>query len=740
MFTKPRNICIIIYKVINLETKRWKNRDALITGFDNYDIDVLAKPIRESKFMKRAKEKGMAKVQDPHEAHLTVRSTHMEQTAIMAKKLAEGLGLNEIVAYIGMLMHDAGHTFGSHEGEQAMNIIGILEGIGFFHHSAKGVDVVLGEDIIQSLINQVPDARENKELENKLREDVWYFLEIIVGHDGESTSKDIKKMAKGKNKYASIKEGVLAKVSKANRTNEYKCQVETLEAELSKPADILAYLKTDMLDAFSFKIFDRFSDNYSELIAQLLCETYGDTKRIKEEIENAENDIEKAKIEEKYRQQRIRNAKEYIREIKIKHLRETNEDIDEECVEQVRNIIFRLENENIDMENITKEQYNRTIEIVNNVILEFTRKKIEEGQNINVVKVQASKISDYFVKMQKTRKRVVEDVMDRMQEAILNDYIETTNKKWEEYDNDSSLSDEERYALKKQSMGFSDKVNEIIYGPKGMKALDYIEYVQYAKKEYQTELMPKVTYKMIRNNAKVIVKTGIIRKKFFDPKVTSHIQDEKLLQIMQKKDLDIDNYEKYKKRLDLREEEIRTIKGRAHLKKNYYSQKSRPRLKRLELYKDIYRSIQRQGGRFARNCEDVYNAIPYTTKELFQRAVNENYEENQYLGKEEAKKIKEIRGLINNKFKNSEVTAEGIQELMDEYIEKERQNIEEKVATLICRDYIAGMGDIRIKDLLIKTGYASRRKLDKQDIPSKEENKGVKKLIDNLEKDREIQL
>ena len=145
--------------MINLRSNKWSNIDALVTGFDDYEVELL-KVIFDSKFMKRAKEKSMAKIQDPEEAHITTRSTHMEQAAIQIKKLANKLGLNETVSYIGMLMHDAGHTFGSHEGEQLMNIIGEIENIGFFHHSAKGVDVILSEGIIQSFVNQIPEARQ----------------------------------------------------------------------------------------------------------------------------------------------------------------------------------------------------------------------------------------------------------------------------------------------------------------------------------------------------------------------------------------------------------------------------------------------------------------------------------------------------------------------------------------------------------------------------------------------------
>ena len=88
--------------------------------------------------------------------------------------------------------------------------------------------------------------------------------------------------------------------------------------------------------------------------------------------------------------------------------------------------------------------------------------------------------------MQQTRKRVVEELLTRVQDTLRNDYIETTLSRWKEIDENRELSDEERYRLKKQGMDFSDKVNKIIYGKNGIKDLNYREIFQYVKKVYQT--------------------------------------------------------------------------------------------------------------------------------------------------------------------------------------------------------------------------------------------------------------
>jgi len=234
-----------------MSARRWSNKDALVTSFDGYMNELKAVIDERAKYTRRAEGKPMATIEDPDNPHITNRGEHMRQAAIEALKIAKGLGLNETVIYIGMLMHDAGQPFGAHDGEKTMSIIGELLNTGFFHHNAKGVDVVLSEDIIQKFIDAVPEAKDNKELQESLEAEAWYFLELIVGHDGESTSKDNEKYNKSGKKYKSIKEAVLDKVSTANRTNQYKCSVETLEAQVSKPADILSYLKSDILTGFS---------------------------------------------------------------------------------------------------------------------------------------------------------------------------------------------------------------------------------------------------------------------------------------------------------------------------------------------------------------------------------------------------------------------------------------------------------------------------------------------------------
>ena len=661
----------------------------------------------------------------------------MEETALVAERIAKKLGLNETVAYIGMLMHDAGHTLGSHEGEQTMNIIGELENIGFFHHSAKGVDVVLSEGIIQSFVDKVPEAKQNKELEKRLKEEAWYFLELIVGHDGEATKSD--RNIDTQKKYNSMKEAVLDKVSKANTTNQYKCPVETLEAQISKPADVLAYFKSDMIDAYTQDILKEFSDDYLKLIGETLCETYEETEKINEKLEKSD-DNEKKKLEQEIGKERIKKAKKLIREIKIEHIRENPEDIDTESTNELRKIIKKLDENNIDYENISSNEYRAVKNIIDKIIEDYVKEKISQGIDKNTIKAQTRKISDCFIKMQKTRKRVVEDVMDRMKEALIEDYINTTLKNWEKTDADESLTADERYKLKKQQMGFSNKANEIIYGIAGVKALNYRDYVHKAKKEYQTDSMPKALYKMILDCSRVILKTGIIREKFYDNIVVSNIDDQKLINIMHKDDIDTEENDRFKKKVDLKEEQIRIKMPKKQTR--YKGKKVKRKIEMNNICKDIYRNIQRQGTRFARNLKDVYCAIPNTVEATVRKAINKDYDENQYLGGEEKKEIQRIKKDLKERFKEKQfdkLSNDELKEYIKDEIEIEKESLEEKMAIFLCRDYIAGMGDNRIKDLVVKLGYVSKRKLDKQDKQSKVKNKNIDILLDKIKKENDKQ-
>ena len=91
--------------------------------------------------------------------------------------------------------------------------------------------------------------------------------------------------------------------------------------------------------------------------------------------------------------------------------------------------------------------------------------------------------------------------MNELQEALITDYLKTTKKKWEQIEKNVSLSKDERREQKKVAMGFSEKTNALLFGgkpnQKSFKGLNYNEFVQYSKMEYQTKSVPKAVLKTV---------------------------------------------------------------------------------------------------------------------------------------------------------------------------------------------------------------------------------------------------
>lgn len=214
--------------------------------WDKY-IDYLIDAINGSKFMKRAERKPMSTPKTATESHISTRSTHLRESADVAKRLAKGLGLNEDYIYTAMLMHDAGHPFSAHEGEEIFNYLGELHNTQYFHHNAKGIEIIISEDICGKAISKIPNIENNPELKRKLEEEFDYFLDVVISHDGEATKKD---MLKSETYYPNIHDAVAAKVRSANTQNVYKFIAQTPEGKIAKFADVIAYLASDMQDRF----------------------------------------------------------------------------------------------------------------------------------------------------------------------------------------------------------------------------------------------------------------------------------------------------------------------------------------------------------------------------------------------------------------------------------------------------------------------------------------------------------
>ena len=244
-------------------------------------MQYLIEAIDESNFMKRAETKPMATPKGSLESHVTSRATHVRNAANIIRRLAKGLGLNSKFAYAGMLMHDAGHPFSGHEGEVIFSDIGGLSNTQFFHHNAKGVEIILSEDICEKAISKIPNIELNPNLRDKLREEFYYFLDIVISHDGEASPAEMYREA---DEYPDIRTAVEQKLLSANATNKYKFVAQTPEGKLAKYADVIAYLATDIQDGFRLGIYKDFPDDYLEVFGEMFSTSFA---RTSEEIGRA---------------------------------------------------------------------------------------------------------------------------------------------------------------------------------------------------------------------------------------------------------------------------------------------------------------------------------------------------------------------------------------------------------------------------------------------------------------------
>lgn len=676
---------------------KWRNPYAQKTAFDEniQDSNQLIKVMfsllntydSRTKAIKRQKGKGMADAIQDFDTHIVDRETHMKQTANLAAIMAARLGLNVIIPTLGMYGHDIGHFVYSHEGEVILSTIGVLLKVGYFNHPAKGIEVMNSENFIDKLVDafiySIDDPLKREQIRNddaymkRLKSDAWYILDVIVSHDGEATSKEIKQQLEEKRDSVkqSPKDAVREKTSKSNSFNLSKNAPETLEAALAKPADVISYLKTDLENAFRKEIMDDFNDDFLECVGALLFEKEG---------------------VEKTQEEKIKETKEHIKKVKKDCLRETKEDVynvyNEEILKEVSNTIQELDEYGI--KEYSPESNLKEAKIAEKIINKHKNKyigKISNNASLDDIASEKHKFTDFVHKMLKVRNTAVEILSEEVKQALIDDYCKNTNEQFEKIINDATIKDEDKKLEMMKVMDFSPKVSKIV---QKLKKINYRDYVQHAKKEYQTNVMPKEMYKAIKACSNALVRTGVIRDKCYDKGIIDLIKDEKVKEAMKYAGTykRIANYDG-KKEFNKKEKKIKKFKRKIGINEFNYNEVNGKRayLKRKSLtarnllYKDIYANTQRMGERFAIVCEDVYNAIPNTIRELVGKALSSSYKENHYLPKEEKREINKIK----NEIIKRGVTPDSLEEYINYKINYERTvNFAQNIANALAIKYI----------------------------------------------------
>ena len=723
--------------------------------WDKY-MDYLIETIDESKFMRRAETKPMSTPKAASESHVTSRATHSKIAANIAKRLADGLDLNGEYIYAGMLMHDAGHPFSAHEGEEIFNKFGKRKNCGFFHHNAKGVEVIRAEGIRDKAISKIPNINENPELREQLETEFDYFLDVIISHDGEATRGERNRK---ETQYPSMHDAVKDKLKRANSFNDYKFVAQTPEGELAKMADVIAYLATDIQDGFRIGIIEDFDDDYLALLGEVLTTGYST------------------------REGYITCAKNKIKEVKESKLRELKSEMkkpeNEAILANANEIIKRAEQQGVNVTSMRDEELQKIDAIMEQKIQEIKDKSegmSEEEKQFMYADIE--KLKEFVGKMLSVNSSVVQEITSRMQEYFINDIVTETRAKTEEKEK-TILELREKLALnpgdKELRKQLEDEEKDTPVNPKfsykaeklfdNIKNLNYKKIVQYTKWDYQIEQQPEAAKELVTIAAKALKETGAIRNKFYDRAIRREVESE-ALQYMRVKTVDESQYEKNKEKYGIRA--IKRAKTPENGEKYTAKGKQASENRKHQLCREVYNNVQKEGDNFAVKFNNVFAAIPKTVEmvvdeaisydEPFTRRVNatRNIIKAEYDGKIEklddpdkqerlalllvgrgickpnqtADTIKQAmrsygyleryeeeenrknQSKLLEQYGTIEEVKKHRDEIIQERIEQARNNMEEKMAYQLAIDYISGMTDRSFNDLAIRTGYMSYDDLD----------------------------
>lgn len=723
--------------------------------WDKY-MDYLIETIDESKFMRRAETKPMSTPKAASESHVTSRATHSKIAANIAKRLADGLDLNGEYIYAGMLMHDAGHPFSAHEGEEIFNKFGKRKNCGFFHHNAKGVEVIRAEGIRDKAISKIPNINENPELREQLETEFDYFLDVIISHDGEATRGERNRK---ETQYPSMHDAVKDKLKRANSFNDYKFVAQTPEGKLAKMADVIAYLATDIQDGFRIEIIEDFDDDYLALLGEVLTTGYST------------------------REGYITCAKNKIKEVKESKLRELKSEMkkpeNEAILANANEIIKRAEQQGVNVTSMRDEELQKIDAIMEQKIQEIKDKSegmSEEEKQFMYADIE--KLKEFVGKMLSVNSSVVQEITSRMQEYFINDIVTETRAKTEEKEK-TILELREKLALnpgdKELRKQLEDEEKDTPVNPKfsykaeklfdNIKNLNYKKIVQYTKWDYQIEQQPEAAKELVTIAAKALKETGAIRNKFYDRAIRREVESE-ALQYMRVKTVDESQYEKNKEKYGIRA--IKRAKTPENGEKYTAKGKQASENRKHQLCREVYNNVQKEGDNFAVKFNNVFAAIPKTVEmvvdeaisydEPFTRRVNatRNIIKAEYDGKIEklddpdkqerlalllvgrgickpnqtADTIKQAmrsygyleryeeeenrknQSKLLEQYGTIEEVKKHRDEIIQERIEQARNNMEEKMAYQLAIDYISGMTDRSFNDLAIRTGYMSYDDLD----------------------------
>lgn len=691
--------------------------------WDNY-MDYLIDAINGSKFMKRAENKPMATSKTEEEIHVSTRAIHLKESADVAKRIAKGLGLNEDFIYTAMLMHDAGHPFCAHEGEEIFSQMGDVFNTQYFHHNAKGVEIIMSEDICGKAINKIPNIEDNPKLRKQLEEEFPYFLDAIISHDGEANKQD---MMQAEIPYETIQEAVRTKMSLANGTNKYKFIAQTPEGKIAKFADVIAYLSSDMQDGFRIGKLNYFDDEYLKLFGEMFSRDFPGINK-QDKIECGRRIIEQIKeqnLREKietvdFMDKQEADMKNALIAINTKIRTEKLNIYNESDIAKIQEVVTQEQEEykrkKLDEffktkgEDVTEEQRKALEE----EILRKSEKGSELEKNekdfariLSKTSSEVNKIEEYATKMLRARSSAVYEVTSRMKEYFINDLL--------------------RNSQNQDTPQFSNAAWDLFFDAKD---LNYRKYVKFTNWDYQTQELPEAAKALVEKCAESLVKSGAIRNKFYDEDVRKYVQDDETLEYMETKYRPEEQYTSYRK-----ENGIGDLKSYVEPKNSKFTGKKQYKL--MKLYHDLYSYVENENEVFAIRYENTFNAVKTRVRRKIETALSKEHkvDEKHLYRKEVQEQVDTYRQKILDIYGTTSLTNEQKEEFINGEIQTELNDMEYKMALQLSSEYLAGMSDKTFIDLAIKTEHFQQETIDKAErgvIPSE----SVIKLVNNIEEEK----
>ena len=463
--------------------------------------------------------------------------------------------------------------------------------------------------------------------------------------------------------YSSYKEAVLAKLKLANSENQYKHVAQDLEGQLGKTSDVLAYLPTDILDGFRLGIITSFNDDYLETFGEMFSEEEGLTKE--EKIDKGEKELFACM------KQSLRKKREDI-------LKPSNQQI----LQYVDQSFEKAKT-------IAKEQGKKPYEVLTdekflNTELSELEEKLRsseqswDGETEQFIYAKLNKYKEFMTNLSHVSTEAAGAIARKMQQYFMNDIIQ--------------------YSSKNGRLGLSPKAEKLWFR---MKQLNYEYIVKHSRWEYQTKVLPEATKQLVQIIKMGLINSGTIRNMFYDDSIRETIEDEDALKCMKTIKRDESSYNDFMRQLHVPSSDDETERN--------YPTASRDIRRKMLLY-DVIDSTTKKGEIFANIYMNVYNAIPHTVRDNVECALKNEINNKSYLIELQEESISKLRKEMILQYGSIDKAKipENKEKFIKTLIDKERENMEEKMAIQIAVNYLGGMTDQSLPELAIATEVISR--------------------------------